>query len=132
MPADPALMSGLGSGGAFRPAGSCPVASQWAHGEYMSHQGSQDSFLLADAAVRDGTAVVRLALWRCVHCGTLLTGIARPDGSPDGPGDFSWLEEEVTVLAGERHHDGELESTPARRASGRAAGGEPGGRLACR
>ena len=84
MPPDYALMS-LGSPDAFRPAGSCPVASGWSRGEYMPHQGDADSFLVADARTADGTAAVRLAAWRCVHCGALLAGVARAGGIAPAP-----------------------------------------------
>jgi hypothetical protein len=121
MPPDYSLMS-LGAEGAFRPAGSCPVASQWADGEYMAHQGDAGSFLVADARTRDGSASVRLALWRCVHCGMLLTGIAHADGDPAATREFTWLEDARAVVSLDRTTG----SGPARPASGRRAGGEPG------
>ena len=102
MPVNVHLMSGLGSGGAFRSAGSCPVASRWADGGYMSHQGGDD-FLVADARTRDGTAAVRIVLWRCVHCGMLLTGIGHADGDPDDDQEFTWLEEAAALLAAGSH-----------------------------
>ena len=117
MPPDYALMS-LGSPDAFRPAGSCPVASGWSRGEYMPHQGDADSFLVADARTADGTAAVRLAAWRCVHCGALLAGVARADGDPGAAQQFAWLEEQVVRIG---------TAAPARAASGRERG--PGDQL---
>lgn len=91
MPANLHLMSGLGAGGAFRLAESCPVAAEWAGGAYMSHQGGED-FMVADARTRDGTAQVRFALWRCVHCGAVLVGLAPADGEASEDQEFTWLE----------------------------------------
>jgi len=91
-------LTSLGSEGSFKLAGSCPVAAQGASGEYMPHQGDAGSFLVADAQTRDGTASVRLALWRCVHCGLLLTGVARAEGGPGAAQSFTWLEEPAVLL----------------------------------
>ena len=116
MPPNYALTS-LGPGEGFRPAGGCPAASQWSpHGEYMPHQGDAGSFLVADARTGDGTAAIRLALWRCVYCRMLLTGIARADGDPDAAQQFTWFEEEIALIS---------ESPPACTAHGPAvrAGG---------
>jgi hypothetical protein len=96
MPDTPALR--VGGGNAFRLAQGCPVASRWGSGEYVAHQGDANGFLLADARTRDGTAAIRLALWRCVHCGMLLTGIAQAEGDPDSTQDFTWMEETVVLL----------------------------------
>jgi hypothetical protein len=87
-------MSGLGDGGEFLLAGSCPVAEQWANGEYMSHQGDPDDYLVADAATRGGSASARIALWRCVHCGTLVVGLATCDDEPSEDQDFTWLQQQ--------------------------------------
>ena len=84
-------MSGLGAGGDFRPAGSCPVAESWAGGAYMSHQGGED-FMVADARTRGGTAEVRVVLWKCVHCGMTLAGLGAADGEPAEDQEFTWLE----------------------------------------
>ena len=103
MPETPALRAGAGE--SFRPAGGCPVASRWGAGEPVSHQGDAGSFLVADAAVRDGSAAVRLALWRCVWCGALVAGIAPADGDPDDTREFTWLEEAAVPAPDARDHD---------------------------
>ena len=61
-----------------------------------------ENFLVADAATKDASAAVRIAIWRCQHCGMLLVGIGRQDGALDadmGEGvhaqRFTWLEEIV-------------------------------------
>jgi hypothetical protein len=99
MPANIHLMSGLGAGGAFRLAGSCPVAAAWANGAYMSHQGGDDH-LVADIATKGGTAAVRLVLWRCVHCGTLIAGLGHAAGEPRADQEFTWAEEKAVLLDG--------------------------------
>lgn len=101
MPANLHLMSGLGTGGAFRIAQSCPVAESFGPvSTYMSHQGGDD-FLVADAATRGGTAAVRVITWRCVHCGVLLAGLGRADGEPSEDQEFTWMEEVVPQLSGD-------------------------------
>jgi len=72
---------------------------KWGHGEYLAHQGNPDSFLLADAAVKDGSASVRLVLWRCVYCNILLAGLAPADGDPGIGQAFTWAEQVVTELS---------------------------------
>src|SRR5215472_1633113 len=92
--------------------------------------GGDGSWMVADAATADGTAAVRIALWRCAACGVLLIGVGRPDADPDaGPGsgihaqEFTWLEDaRAPVLLGGGNGSG-----PVRLASGRRPGGEPGG-----
>jgi hypothetical protein len=85
-------MSGLGGGGPFRPAGSCPVAESLGSGAYMSHAGNPGSHLVADASTRDGTAAARIVLWRCVYCGSLLAGLGSADSEPDDDQEFTWME----------------------------------------
>ena len=92
MPADTALLSGLGSGGPFRPAEGCTAFTAAGVISYMSHQGDGDSFLLADARTRDGTAAVRVVTWRCVHCGALLAGLGDPAADPGGEQEYTWLQ----------------------------------------
>lgn len=90
MPDNRALM--VGGGDDYLPAAACPVASQQlGNGEYMAHRGDHGSFLVADAKVKDGTAAVRLALWRCVYCNAVLVGLGDPAQPLDGQ-DFTWLE----------------------------------------
>src|SRR5437773_11145420 len=101
MPANIHLMSGLGAGGGFRPAQSCPVAEALGSGAYMSHQGDEDSYLIADAATKSGSAAVRIVLWRCVYCGVLLAGLGRADGEPRADQEFTWLEEKIPQLGGD-------------------------------
>jgi hypothetical protein len=83
-----------GTAAPFRPAGTCPVTAG-------PHQGTPErgAFLVADAATADGSAAVRLALWRCGLCGSLLAGLGLPDvplDSAPGTGvhcqEFTWLE----------------------------------------
>lgn len=82
----------VGAGNAYRPAQGCPVASEkFAAGEYMAHQGDADSFVVALASVKDYSAAVRLALWTCVHCGTVLVGLGDP-GEQLGTQEFAWFE----------------------------------------
>jgi len=97
-------MSGLGGGGVFRLAESCPVAEVWANGQYMSHQGGEDH-LVADATTRGGGAAIRLVLWRCVHCGVLLVGVGRADEAPAEDQEFTWLEETVPLLNAAAAHE---------------------------
>lgn len=71
---------------------SCPVASKkFGNGGYMSHMGDPGSFLVALASVKDGSAAVRISLWRCVFCGNTLVGLGDPE-EPVGGQDFSWFE----------------------------------------
>src|SRR5215831_5092776 len=118
MPPEAFLMTG--GAAPFRPARACPVSGGPHEG------GSGDgSWMVADAAVADGTAVVRVALWRCRMCGTLLAGIGRPSADlGDGPGtgvhvqEFTWLEGTEAVILG----------SPARAAPAAAgAGGDQEG-----
>jgi hypothetical protein len=82
----------VGAGDDYLPAGGCPVAGEkYGNGEYMAHQGDPDSFLVAEARVKDGSAGVRLVLWRCVFCGSTLVGLGVPEGTL-GAQDFSWME----------------------------------------
>lgn len=101
MPANIHLMSGLGAGGEFRPAQSCPVAGSLGSGAYMSHQGDEDSYMIADASTRDGRAAIRIVLWRCVYCGTLMAGLGRADCEPRADQEFTWLEQKIVQLAGD-------------------------------
>lgn len=96
-------MSGLGAGGEFRPAQSCPVAETLGSGAYMSHVGDEDSHMVADASTRDGTASVRIVLWRCVYCGALLAGLGTTDSEPRADQEFTWLERpaDITLLYGD-------------------------------
>ena len=123
MPPEAFLMTG--SAVPFRPAAACPVTGGPHHGG-----GGDGSWMVADAATADGTAAVRIALWRCAACGVLLIGVGRPDADPDaGPGsgihaqEFTWLEDaRAPVLLGGGNGSG-----PAWLASGRQPGREPGG-----
>jgi len=101
MPANVHLMSGLGAGGEFRPAQSCPVAESLGSGAYMSHQGDDGSYMIADASTRDGKAAIRIVLWRCVYCGTLMAGLGSADGEPRADQEFTWLEQKIPQLAGD-------------------------------
>lgn len=97
MPAHAFLMSGAAEPLVL--AGSCPVTA----GPHCADPGS---FLVADAAVRDGSAAVRLALWRCKFCRSLLVGVGPQSGVLDVSGDralidsqeFTWLEQPVALL----------------------------------
>lgn len=100
MPANVHLMSGLGGGGIFRLAESCPVAESLGSGSYMSHQGNPDSHMIADASTRDGTAAVRIVLWRCVYCGTLVAGLGSAEGEPSGDQEFTWMEQKTALIGG--------------------------------
>ncbi len=72
---------------------SCPVAStRFGNGGYMSHMGDPGSFLVALAQVKDGTAAVRISVWRCVFCKKVLVGLGNPD-EPVGEQDYTWFEE---------------------------------------
>lgn len=99
MPANVHLMSGLGGGGIFRLAQSCPVAETYGSGGYMSHQGGDD-FMIADAATRGQSAAVRIVAWRCVYCGVLVVGLGAAEGEPDADQEFTWLEQEVAQPGG--------------------------------
>jgi hypothetical protein len=82
----------VGGGDAYRPAESCPVASEkYGGGGYMSHMGDPSSFLVALAKVHDDSAAVRLSVWSCVFCGTTLVGLGDPD-EPVGDQDFTWMQ----------------------------------------
>jgi hypothetical protein len=85
MPGQAHAMSGMGA--SFRPARPCPVMK----GPHCAPD-EPGSFMVADAAVRDGTAGVRLSLWRCRYCGAQLTGIGRLGEDADIQ-EFTWLEE---------------------------------------
>jgi hypothetical protein len=90
MPDNRVLMVGAGDG--YLLAGGCPVASQkFGNGEYMSHQGDPNSFLVAEARVKDGSASVRVAVWKCVFCHMTLVGLGDPEEAL-GAQDFTWLE----------------------------------------
>jgi len=91
MPGQAFAMSGMGA--SFRPAGPCPVM----RGPHCMPDGD-GSYMVADAATRDGTAGVRVALWRCRYCGTQLTGIGRLGENADVQ-EFTWLEEAYVPLA---------------------------------
>lgn len=82
----------VGADDSYRPAEGCPVASEkYGNGEWMSHQGDSDSFLVANAMVKDGSAAVHLALWKCVFCGTVLVGLGVPEESSNLQA-FTWME----------------------------------------
>lgn len=82
----------VGGGDDYLPAGGCPVAGQkFGHGGYMSHRGDPDSFLVAEARVKDGSASVRISLWKCVFCGATLVGLGDPAEEIDQT-EFTWLE----------------------------------------
>src|SRR5215472_8297566 len=76
MPPEAFLMTG--SAVPFRPAAACPVT-----GGPHTGDGGDGSWMVADAATADGTAAVRIALWRCAACGVVLIGVGRPDADPD-------------------------------------------------
>lgn len=91
MPLANFLMSGADA--PFNVAGPCSVTDG-------PHNGSTEngSYLVADVATRDGTAKVRIALWRCAECGSLLAGIGNAnlpleDGLSGWAQDFTWLEQ---------------------------------------
>lgn len=82
----------VGGGDGYIPAASCPVAEENSGtGEYMSHQGDFSSFLVAEARVKDGSASVRVAVWRCVFCGNTLVGLGDPAEELDKQS-FTWME----------------------------------------
>jgi hypothetical protein len=82
----------VGGGDAYRPAESCSVASEkYGNGEYMAHQGPSDSFLVAEAKVKDGSARVRIALWRCSFCGAVLVGLGDPEEDVQEQ-EYAWFE----------------------------------------
>jgi hypothetical protein len=90
MPDNRVLM--VGAGDDYLPAAGCPVASQqFGNGGYMAHQGSPDSFLVAEARVKNGSTSVRVAVWKCVFCGATLVGLGDP-AQPLNAQDFTWLE----------------------------------------
>jgi hypothetical protein len=93
MPPEAFLMTGGAQ--PFREAEACPVMA----GPHCAPRDKR-SFMVADAAVADGTAAVRIAIWRCQFCNALLIGIGRPLAEIAGkPGtgvhsqEFAWLEE---------------------------------------
>lgn len=98
-----------GDRGEFQLAGSCRVAETIMGVEHAAHHGipsEPESFMVADMTTRDGSAAVRVVLWRCQFCGQLLAGIGHPDAPLDGPPgtgfyvqEFTWLEESVKELA---------------------------------
>lgn len=82
----------VGGGDDYLLAAACPVASQeFGHGQYMSHRGDPESFLVAEARVKDGSASVRISLWKCVFCKKTLVGLGDP-AEEVGEQDFTWLE----------------------------------------
>ena len=84
----------VGGGDNYVPAESCPVASQkFGNGEYMAHQGDPNSFLLALAQVKDGSAAVRVSVWSCIFCKKVLVGLGDPDEEVSEQ-DFSWLQKD--------------------------------------
>lgn len=103
MPSQAFLMSGMGA--SFRPAAPCPVMN----GPHCAPD-EDGSYMVADAATGDHSAAVRLVLWRCRFCGTLLAGLGRADDGPVQSGygtgidvqEFTWLEETVTLLSARR------------------------------
>lgn len=87
------LMSGGDVG--FLPAEACPVTRGPHHGP-----GDHEGFMVADAETADGSASVRVALWRCEPCGALLVGLGEVGPPLDGPAgtgvhaqEFTWFEE---------------------------------------
>lgn len=96
MPPNQHLM--VGAGDAYRFAQGCPVATRkYGNDSYIAHQGDPDSFLVADAVTKDGTAGVRIAVWSCVFCGTPLVGLGTLDEKL-GEQEFTWMERDVTLL----------------------------------
>ncbi len=100
MPTHAFIMSGSAS--PLRLAEQCPVA-------FGPHYANLDdgAFLVVDASTRDGTAKVRLTLWRCLLCGVMLVGVGPPRGAMNGNDqaevdeqEFTWLEEVVPVVGG--------------------------------
>jgi hypothetical protein len=97
MPTEAFLMTGAAT--PFRQAEPCPVLDG-PHGRSPE----DGSYLVADATTRDGSAAVRIAVWRCSYCGVLVTGIGRLTGNLSLTGsrenrmlidsqEFTWLEE---------------------------------------
>ncbi len=90
MPDNRVLM--VGGGDDYLPAGGCPVAGEkYGNGEYIAHAGDPDSFLVAEARVKDNSASVRIAVWKCVFCGTTLVGLGVPE-EPLNAQDYTWME----------------------------------------
>jgi hypothetical protein len=90
------LMAGGGTD--FIPAQGCPVAmEQFADGEYFPHNGDSDHFLAAELQVKDGSAVVLLALWRCVYCGTVLVGLGDTSVAVTSS-EMTWFEQKNTLI----------------------------------
>ena len=82
----------VGGGDAYLPAAGCPVAiAKYGNGGYLAHQGDPNSFLVAEARVKDGSASVRVAVWQCVFCHATLVGLGDPAEPLNGQ-DFSWFE----------------------------------------
>jgi hypothetical protein len=103
MPPEAFLMSG--SAETFQLADQCPVTK----GPHRGNPVAQ-SYLLADATVRDRSASVRIALWRCKPCGALLVGLGQTGPALDAPHgtgvhvqEFTWLEEIPVLLDPERN-----------------------------
>lgn len=91
----------VGGGDAFIPAQGCPVATEkYGNGQYLPHQGDNGSFLAAEARVHDGSAVIRLALWRCVYCGAVLVGVGNMNEAEINDTELTWFEERVTLIGG--------------------------------
>jgi hypothetical protein len=84
-----------GQGGVFMLAGPCPVTGGPHHGSP-----GRGAYAVADITTRDRFAAIRVAVWRCQPCGTLIAGIGSTEPPVDGePGtgvhtqEFTWLEE---------------------------------------
>jgi hypothetical protein len=107
MPSEVFLMTGLAA--PFIPAEPCPVLD----GPH-ARSPEEGSYMVADAATRDRSAAIRIALWRCGYCGVLLTGIGHQSGRLTGnradrantaevdAQEFTWLQEQVTLLEGKQ------------------------------
>ncbi len=81
----------VGGGDDYVPAESCTVASEkFGNGGYMAHQGDPNSFLVVLAKVRDGSAAVKIAVWKCVFCHKTLIGLA--DADERGSHEYTWME----------------------------------------
>lgn len=79
----------------FVPAKGCPVAMrQFADGEYFPHNGDPDRFLAAEVQVHDGSAKIRLALWRCVYCGVMVVGLGDTKAAITSS-QMTWFEEKA-------------------------------------
>ena len=103
MPFEAFLMTGAAA--PFTLAEPCPVMDG-------PHCGNPEvsAFMVADATTRDGTATIRVVMWRCRYCGVLVTGIGHPRGNPDSSRadrvntaavdaqEFTWLQEHIALL----------------------------------